>query len=157
MKRNGFTLVELLATIVIIAVIALMGSIGIAAAKKGINQSLWNSNVELIEASAESFGTDKKAYIKNLNKSCKIGDATINHCLDITVQTLINTGYLNTKDYINNYDGQDNYKVVINKTIEKDDNENNNFINGYYVNNVIIYVYVENDIVYANYSGILQN
>lgn len=34
MNKNGFTLVELLAAVVIISIITLMGSIGIAAAKK---------------------------------------------------------------------------------------------------------------------------
>ena len=48
MNKNGFTLVELLAAVVIISIITLMGSIGIAAAKRGINQSLWNTNIELM-------------------------------------------------------------------------------------------------------------
>ena len=103
MNKNGFTLVELLAAVVIISIITLMGSIGIAAAKRGINQSLWNTNIELIEAAGESFGNDKKEYIKNLDPnahSCEIESKKIAPCLTIKVQTLIDRNYLNTKETI---------------------------------------------------------
>lgn len=148
--KNGFTLVELLATIVIISIITLIGTVGINAAKKEINQSMWNTNVDLIEASAANFGSDKKAYIENLIDSCVVDDSSKVPCLTITVQTLINRGYLNSKDYIS-YNGDDKYKVIINKTIDKSDDEDENFQNGYYVNNYKIAIYIENNIVYAKY------
>ena len=164
MKKNGFTLVELLATIVIISLITLMGSVGIAAAKRGINQSLWNTNVDLIEAAGESFGNDKKDYIKNLDvnqNKCTFDNKTIAPCLTITVQTLINRNYLNTKETIE-YNDVKNYKVIINKTIDKaqvtvPSDEEANFVSGYYANRVKVYIYVENGIVYAKYSGIVAN
>ena len=161
MGKKGFTLVELLATIVIISIVTLMGSVGIAAAKKGINQHIWNTNIELIEAAAENFGIDKKDYIKKLDPSiysCKIDDQTISPCLTITVQTLINRNYLNTKETIEYNDIKD-YKVIINKTVDKESvtvpsDEEKNFANGYYVNNAKIYIYVEKDIVYTKYAGL---
>ena len=141
MNKNGFTLVELLAAVVIISIITLMGSIGIAAAKRGINQSLWNTNIELIEAAGESFGNDKKEYIKNLDPnahSCEIESKKIAPCLTIKVQTLIDRNYLNTKETIE-YNEVKNYKVIINKTIDKaqvtvPSDEEKNFVSGYYAN-----------------------
>lgn len=146
MKKNGFTLVELLAGIVIIALITLISSVGINGVKNAINQNLWDSNKEFIESAAKSFGEDKKAYIMTLSKS---------H-LTITVQTLLDRGYLNTKDTIN-YKEDKNYKVIINKTVEKSYDEETNFINGYYVNNANVDIYIENDVVYAKYSGIINS
>ena len=162
MEKKGFTLVELLAAIVILSIITLMGSVGISAAKKGINESLWNNNINLIEAAGESFGTDKKEYIKNLDPSeysCEIDDQTISPCLTVTVQTLLNRNYLSSKERIE-YDDTTDYKVIVNKTIDKAKvivpaDEEVNFESGYYVNRVKVYIYVENDIVYAKYSGII--
>lgn len=162
MKKKGFTLVELLAAIVILSIITLMGSVGISAAKKGINESLWNNNINLIEAAGESFGTDKKEYIKNLDPSeysCEIDGQTISPCLTVTVQTLLNRNYLSSKERIE-YDDTTDYRVIVNKTIDKAKvivpaDEEANFESGYYVNRVKVYIYVENDIVYAKYSGII--
>lgn len=162
MEKKGFTLVELLAAIVILSIITLMGSVGISAAKKGINESLWNNNINLIEAAGESFGTDKKEYIKNLDPSeysCEIDGQTISPCLTVTVQTLLNRNYLSSKERIE-YDDTTDYRVIVNKTIDKAKvivpaDEEANFESGYYVNRVKVYIYVENDIVYAKYSGII--
>ena len=164
MTKNGFTLVELLAMIVIISIIMVMGSIGITAVKKGINQSLWNSTVKLIENAGENFGNDKKNYITNLDSNvhyCDIDGNRISPCLTVTVQTLIDKNYLNTKETIN-YNDVNNYKVIVNKTVNKADvvvpaDEEVNFKNGYYVNRVKVYIYVENDITYAKYSGIIAD
>lgn len=157
MNKNGFTLVELLGAIVIITIIALMGSVGIGAAKKGINEYLWKNNVELIESAAESFGNDKKSYIKNLDTNinyCTIDNKKIAPCLKVSVQTLINRNYLNTKETIDEYNGKTNFKVIINKTKDKKNNESDNFTSGYYVNNAYAYIYIDKDIVYAKYGGL---
>ena len=148
--KNGFTLVELLATIVIISIITLIGTVGISVARKGIYQSMWNTNVELIEAAAANFGSDKKAYIENLTDSCEVDQSSKVPCLTIPVQTLIDRGYLNSKNYIS-YNDDDKYKVIVNKTIEKSAEEDDNFQNGYYVNNYKVAIYIENNIVYAKY------
>lgn len=150
--KNGFTLVELLATIVIMSILTLIGTVGLNFAKEAIYQNIWNSNVEFIEASAESLGTDKKEYIKSLTSSCTIDSVKKSPCLEVDVQTLIDRGYLVTQDFIN-YNDDDNYKVVINKTVTKSDNEDENFTNGYYVNKYKVAIYIENNIVYAKYLG----
>ena len=51
---------------------------------------------------------------------------------------------------------------IINKTIDKaqvtvPSDEEKNFVSGYYANREKVYVYVENDVVYAKYSGIIAD
>ena len=67
MKKNGFTLVELLAAIVILAIVTSMASVGVSSLRKGINKSMWNSTVELIENGAKNYCSDKKTQIKNID------------------------------------------------------------------------------------------
>lgn len=110
------------------------------------------------------FWNDKKEYIKNLDPnahSCEIESKKIAPCLTIKVQTLIDRNYLNTKETIE-YNEVKNYKVIINKTIDKaqvtvPSDEEKNFVSGYYANREKVYVYVENDVVYAKYSGIIAD
>ena len=151
MNKSGFTLIELLAVIVIIVLITLITNAGINALEKGVNQSIWDSNKSLIETSAIKFGTDRLEQIKNINTTCKVDNKTYNQCIQVKVNKLIEKGYIKTKEKIE-YNG-DKIKVVINPTIKKDENTNTNFNNGYYVNEKEVYIYVDNDTVYAKYMG----
>lgn len=151
MNNKGFTLVELLAVIVIVVIITLLTNAGVNALQKGVNQSIWNSNKSLIETSAAKFGSDRLEQLKDLTTKCTIDNKEYNHCMQIKVNKLIEKGYLKTKDKVE-YEGN-TMKVVINPTIEKDESTNINFNNGYYVNEKMIYIYVINDIVYAKYMG----
>ena len=88
MKKNGFTLVELLAVIVILAVVTSMASVGVSSLRKGINKSMWNSTVELIENGAKNYCSDKKTQIKNIDVSknkCMINGKEYVPCLTIKV------------------------------------------------------------------------
>lgn len=134
MKKTGFTLVELLAVIVLIAIITTIGTVGINAVSKNINQNLWEGTISLIENGAIDYGEDNKNRLKNM---CVIGTEVKEACLIVTVDFLINNGYIKTKEV----DDEGN-KVLINNTLDKSDS-------GYYVNNLNVYIYQENDIVYA--------
>ena len=68
MKKNGFTLVELLAVIVILAVVTSMASVGVSSLRKGINKSMWNSTVELIELVAEELRFVQNSILKQTKK-----------------------------------------------------------------------------------------
>lgn len=148
--KKGFTLVELLGVLIIIALISIIGTAGVISLKKGINKRLWLSNIEFIEKGAINFGNDKMEYIKSKNESCEIDGKTYTPCLKISVQKLIDKNYLNTKDSIR-YNEIANYKVITNPNIEKDENDDVNFENGYYVNRNEVYIYIENNIAYAKY------
>ena len=135
MKKNGFTLVELLAVIVILAIVTSMASVGVSSLRKGINKSMWNSTVELIENGAKNYCSDKKTQIKNIDVSknkCMINGKEYVPCLTIKVEDLLERKYVNTKNYaIRN---NEKIKVLVNNTVIKSDNETENFKNGYYVN-----------------------
>lgn len=134
MKKNGFTLVELMAVIVLIAIIGSIGTASIMGVRKAINNDMWNSKIALIENNAERFGEDNKILLKN---TCTFGGKTYSSCLTITVQTLLDRNYITSKDRDNN-----DKKVIINDTKKETET-------GYYANNLQVYVYLENDIVYA--------
>ncbi len=155
MKKNGFTLVELLAVIVILAVVTSMASVGVSSLRKGINKSMWNSTVELIENGAKNYCSDKKTQIKNIDVSknkCMINGKKYVPCLTIKVEDLLERKYVNTKNYaIRN---NEKIKVLVNNTVIKSDNETENFKNGYYVNDEKVYIYLENDLCYAKYIGL---
>ncbi len=155
MKKNGFTLVELLAVIVILAVVTSMASVGVSSLRKGINKSMWNSTVELIENGAKNYCSDKKTQIKNIDVSknkCMINGKEYVPCLTIKVEDLLERKYVNTKNYaIRN---SEKIKVLVNNTVIKSDNETENFKNGYYVNGGKVYIYLENDLCYAKYIGL---
>lgn len=155
MKKNGFTLVELLAVIVILAVVTSMASVGVSSLRKGINKSMWNSTVELIENGAKNYCSDKKTQIKNIDVSknkCMINGKKYVPCLTIKVEDLLERKYVNTKIYaIRN---NEKIKVLVNNTIIKSDSETENFKNGYYVNDGKVYIYLENDLCYAKYIGL---
>ena len=144
MKKNGFTLVELLAVIVIMILIMTMGSAGIGVLKEGINKSIWNNTVDLIENGAKRFCDDKKTQIMDLDPTsnkCVINSKNYAPCLTVTVDDLLMKKYISTKEY------NEDKKVIINKTIEKGET-------GYYVNYAKVYIYVENDVCYATYIGL---
>lgn len=150
MKKSGFTLIELLAVIAIIALLSIMGTVGVTSLKKAINTSLWNTNVDFIEDAAVKFGEDKKSWLNK--QSCTMNGETKESCAHIQIQKLIDKNYLNSKERIN-YDDNKNYKVIINPTVEKNDSDEENFENGYYVNRNYVYIYIENGVVYAEYMG----
>ena len=68
MKKNGFTLVELLAVIVILAIVTSMASVGVSSLRKGINKSMWNSTVELIENGAKNYCSDNIMSITDVRR-----------------------------------------------------------------------------------------
>lgn len=63
-NKKGFTLVELLAVIVIIAVVATIGYTGTDAIKRKINKSVFEKNLNQIMIAAEKYGTDNRELIE---------------------------------------------------------------------------------------------
>lgn len=58
MKKNGFTLIEIIAVIVIIGIIALITIPAVESLINNSKESLYNSQVKMIESAAKKWGLD---------------------------------------------------------------------------------------------------
>lgn len=101
-RRKGFTLVELLAVIVIVAVILLIFIPNIA---NIVSKFQNNDKVEMLQKSAISAAKD---YVSDNYNSLLISCANETADINISVNTLINNKYLD-----NNDDYKGTHKVVV--------------------------------------------
>lgn len=132
--NKGFTLVELMAVLVLIVIIASIGYAGITAVQRNINQNLWEATVEEIETGAVKYGQDN-LNVLNTNETCNIDGSETRNCIEVTVEFLINSNYIDTDEV------DDNEKEII-----------TNNVTGEIVNDNIVYIYLENNRVYAEYQ-----
>lgn len=136
MNKNGFTLVELLGVITLLAIITIVASFSVSGVTSMINKSMWENKVNLIENGAERYG-EQNSYALNKSNSCTFNvdnkDETHEKCMVVTVQYLIERGFVSTDEREN---GE---KVIKNNT------------NDEIVNNHSVYVWLENNVPYAKY------
>ena len=85
MNKKGFTLVEILAVLVIIAVVSLIGTVSITGVKKKMEENLFKNKLGEIISSASKWGEDNKSELETTK----------------TVGYLITSGYLETEEAIN--------------------------------------------------------
>ena len=132
--KKGFTLIEMLVVTIILALVTTLGYEGVKAFNRNIKKNLWEEKITIIEKAGIDYGTDNKNF---LTGSCTVDDKTYNYCKRITVDELITKGYLSTKET-----DEEGKKVITNDTKEEDEA-------GYYANNLVVNVYLKNNIVYA--------
>ena len=132
--NKGFTLVELMAVLVLIVIIASIGYAGITAVQRNINQNLWEATVEEIETGAVKYGQDN-LNVLNTNETCNIDGSETRNCIEVTVEFLINSNYIDTDEE------DDSEKEII-----------TNNVTGEIVNDNIVCIYLENNRVYAQYQ-----
>lgn len=126
--KKGFTLVELMAVLVLIVIISTIGYAGITAVKNNIEKNLWETKVEEIETGAIKYGQDN---LNKLNGTCN----EINNCLEVDVEFLIKSNYVNTDE-----ENDAGNEIITNN------------ITGEIVNSNKVYIYLENNRVYAEYQ-----
>ena len=126
--KKGFTLVELMAVLVLIVIISTIGYAGITAVKNNIEKNLWEAKVEEIETGAIKYGQDN---LNKLNGTCN----DISNCLEVTVEFLINSNYVDTDE-----ETDEGIEIITNN------------ITGEIVNSNKVYIYLENNRVYAEYQ-----
>ena len=132
--KKGFTLVELLVVIVIIVIVSVIGYAGVTVVHDNVKENLWEGQVDLIESGAQMYGEDNKNRLVN---TCNVDGGVKNNCLIVTVDYLIETNYVPTEET-----DSSGREVIINETLEEDDPN-------YYVNDMEVSIYMENNIVYA--------
>ena len=86
-NKKGFTLVELLCVIVILAIITTMASVGIINMSKKSNENMYCAKLEMIKSAAKDYAVK---YEKELNESTEIFNG--HKSLKITVEDLIKSG-----------------------------------------------------------------
>ena len=95
MKKNGFTLVELLVVIVLIGLLVGLGIPGINKIKENMNNRTFNTKIELLEEAAVFWGQDNKTMLQQ--NDCTIDSKTYK-CKAITIKELIEDDYLDSDD-----------------------------------------------------------
>ena len=150
--NKGFTLVELMAVLVLIVIIASIGYAGITAVQRNINQNLWEATVEEIETGAVKYGQDNLNAL-NTNETCNIDGSETRNCIEVTVEFLINSNYIDTDEYECEKDSNGNCKEDNDGNIIYTDREIiTNNVTGEIVNDNIVFIYLENNRVYAQYQ-----
>ncbi len=148
MNKKGFTLVELLAVIVLIALVSILAFSGVGAVSKAIKKSIWENKIELIENGAIRYGEDNMYDLthpfivdgKQEDITCDGYIAGISHDVEIckkrSVDELLKRNYIATNERDENDE-----KIIINDVTDE------------IVNDTYVYIWVENDVVYAHYAG----
>ena len=125
MNKKGLTLVELLAVIAIIGILAIMITPGIMALRNSVLTSTLKSKISQIENAAKDYGQD---HLNDLtspvddypasNPGGKVGDENDPNWLIKTVDSLVSYGYLTEKNtYTSKSDEGDN-QIINPKTGE---------------------------------------
>lgn len=131
MNNKGFTLVEIMAVIVIIVIISVIGYAGITAVQRNIKNNLWEGKIENIESGAILYGEDNK---NRLTETCVVDGSTKTACVTVTVQYLLDKSYITTEE-----EDENGNEVIINDSLG----------DNVYANDMLVYIYLENNIVYA--------
>ena len=136
MENKGFTLVELLVVLVIMAIISAIGFAGVTAVQKNIKKNLWEAKIELIISGAKNYGEDNKNKLKETN-ICNVNGEEKEYCITKTVQFLLDNNYIKTDEEDN-----DGKAIITNDTLDEDDTN-------YIVNNKEVKIYLEDNTIYA--------
>ncbi len=146
MNKKGFTLVELMAVIVIISIIALVGVTSITGVRKQMDKKLFEEKLTSAIASAEKWGDDNKDKLKFFNVSPK---------KILTLGELVANGYYESEEAVN-YNLYNYTKCSNSKTSQLGYKEGElckniviNNVDNVIVNEIEIYVYIKNNRVYA--------
>ena len=132
MKKNnkGFTLVEILAVIVLIAFLLGVGIPGVNRISRNMKKKSLNTKIGLIEQAGVLWGQDNKTLLQATNCEDKDGNAT--KCYKIEIERLIEDDYL---------DSESNDDITYKNPV--DDAE---------LKNKCVYVYKKSNRVYAYFS-----
>lgn len=159
MNKKGFTLVELMAVIVIISIIALVGVTSITGVRKQMDKKLFEEKLNSAISSAEKWGEDNKEELTlNITISVKDGDETVEKTVKgakLTIGNLIANGYYESEESVN-YNLYNYTKCSNSKTSQygyKDGefckNIVTNNVDSLIVNEISIKIFTNNNRVYA--------
>ena len=149
MNKKGFTLIEILSTIVLIALLLGLGIPGVMKISDNMKKRSYNTKVNLIEQAGILWGQDNKTRLQS-NPDCQIEKNSNNskgeyNCKKIKINDLIAEDYLEAdaiKEEVDLITGVKTYKYEYFDPSE--DNKN--------ISEKCVYVYKKNNRVYAYYG-----
>ena len=109
MKNNGFTLVEVLAVIVILGILITVAVPNVINTSKNTRENMYQSKVDMIEKAAQLYAQDNYDIINEINTKTK----------KITITELLNSNYLK----------KDSNDCVVGSGCIKDPRDNNSMDN----------------------------
>ena len=98
MKRNGFTIIEMLAVLCIIGLLIILGVPGYMTVYVSIRRSNYHSKIKEVEVAAAKYGSAQKDTIKAYYDS-----HDTNKCKEIDIGFLIKQGYLASENPAQEY------------------------------------------------------
>ena len=131
MNKKGFTLVELLAVILLMALVAVIAFNGVGAISNTIKKGIWENKIELIENGAVRYGEDNIYEMTHFGQNCGAHE----NCLTVEVGFLLQRNYIATNDR-----DEEGNKILINDVTEES------------VNDTTVNIWLENNVVYAKYN-----
>lgn len=110
-KKNGFSLVEILAVIVILSIVATMATFNVMKTRENSMKKLLNTKIDELEASAILYGQENQG---SLEGTCTVDNEEYKFCKLVTVKDLIDNDYYTTSE-----ENRNNKKDLINNVTNK--------------------------------------
>lgn len=98
MNKKGFTLVELLAVIVILSLIMTIGFYSVTGITNGIRQKALETKIKSLETTAIKYGHDHTNVAGFFTGGCEVNGESSNFCREITVSVLVEAGAFETEE-----------------------------------------------------------
>lgn len=114
MNNKGFTLVEILAVLVLLGIIIIIVAPNISKSNDSTKKKLLDNKINQIKKVAVTYGQDYKNEFEN---ECTI-DGNKYDCIEIKVSDLIANNYINAEDESNNIINPYNNKILNNCEIQ---------------------------------------
>ena len=137
MNKKGFTLVEVLAVVVILSIILSMATFGVMNIRRNSLQKLVDTKISNLESSAIIYGQENQ---NELTETCNIDEVDYDFCKLVNVKDLIENEYYTTNE-ANSENKKDLINNVTNKSMLCDE----------------IQIYKKNNRVYAKAINIKSN
>ena len=137
MNKKGFTLVEVLAVVVILSIILSMATFGVVNIRRNSLQKLVDTKISNLESSAIIYGQENQ---NELTETCNIDEVDYDFCKLVNVKYLIENEYYTTNE-ANSENKKDLINNVTNKSMLCDE----------------IQIYKKNNRVYAKAINIKSN
>ncbi len=137
MSKKGFTLVEVLAVVVILSIILSMATFGVMNIRRNSLQKLVDTKISNLESSAIIYGQENQ---NELIETCNVDEVNYDFCKLVNVKYLIENEYYTTNE-VNSENKKDLINNVTNKSMLCDE----------------IQIYKKNNRVYAKAINIKSN